>query len=222
MKKILWLLGIVAVILIGYILIYPLCCAEPATQSTTEPSPPALPLAETPADDSGTTRQECPQDRPACPEGQPLFCRYGQWVCGGEATPAKTTQPAPAPISFSGMVLAGSKALVIDYNQADFDKALANKKLVVLYFYANWCPVCREEVPKMYEAFNSLEAEDVVAFRVNYNDNETDDNEKALARAHGVAYQHTKVFLKNGERILKSPESWDKDRYLTEINNALK
>jgi len=36
-----------------------------------------------------------------------------------------------------------------------------------------------------------------------------------------VGYQHTKVFLKNGKRILKAPDSWDKDRYMFEINKAL-
>ena len=49
----------------------------------------------------------------------------------------------------------------------------------------------------------------------------TDADEKNLAREFGVAYQHTKVLLKNGKRILKSPETWDKARYLKEINTAL-
>lgn len=129
--------------------------------------------------------------------------------------------PQPQAVTFSGRVLAGSAAPVIEYNQADFEKAVATKKLVVLYFYANWCPICRAEVPKMYEAFNGLLTNDLVAFRVNYNDDETDDAERNLARAHGVAYQHTKVFLKDGSRILKSPESWDRDRYIAEVQKTL-
>ncbi|MBI4122729.1 MAG: thioredoxin family protein [Parcubacteria group bacterium] len=124
--------------------------------------------------------------------------------------------------SFSGAVIAGSSAPLLDFNQPDYEKAGASDKLVVLYFYANWCPICKEEVENaLYPAFSELSRSDVVGFRVNYNDNQTDDDERALAREFGVAYQHTKVFIKNGERVLKSPESWNKERYGTEIENAI-
>ena len=120
-------------------------------------------------------------------------------------------------MSFRGIVLAGSAAPLLDFNQEDYAAALAANKNIVLYFYANWCPICAAEFPKMQEAFNRLDDSSVVGFRVNYNDNQTDAYETGLAREFGVAYQHTKVFLKNGERVLKSPESWEKDRYLSEI-----
>src|SRR3989338_8084469 len=46
---------------------------------------------------------------------------------------------------YTGTVLAGKSALLLDYNKADYDMAIASDKLVVLYFYANWCPICKEE-----------------------------------------------------------------------------
>jgi len=61
----------------------------------------------------------------------------------------------------------------------------------------------------------------VIGFRVNYNDDFTDDDERALARKFGVAYQHTKVFVKNNKRLLKAPDSWGKNRYGTEIAKYL-
>ena len=71
----------------------------------------------------------------------------------------------------------------------------------------------------MQEAFSQLSDEGIVGFRVNYNDNETDENEKQLAREFGVAYQHTKVLIKNGKRLLKAPESWSSAGiYLSKIN----
>lgn len=122
---------------------------------------------------------------------------------------------------YTGITLAGKSSPLLDFNKADYDVALKSDKLVVLYFYANWCPICRVEFPKMQEAFNELTTDQVIGFRVNYNDSETDDDEKSLAKQFGVAYQHTKVLVKNRERILKSPEGWDKNRYTNEISKAL-
>lgn len=123
---------------------------------------------------------------------------------------------------YTGALLAGASAPLLDFVKSDYEKAKASDKLVVLYFYANWCPICKVEVANaLYPAFNELTDERVIAFRVNYNDSDTDADEMALAREFGVGYQHTKVFLKDGKRILKSPEGWDKARYLSEINKAL-
>ncbi|MEK7208341.1 MAG: hypothetical protein AAB699_02200 [Patescibacteria group bacterium] len=37
----------------------------------------------------------------------------------------------------------------------------------------------------------------------------------------GAYFATTRGFVKNGERILKSPEGWDKTRYLSEIEKAI-
>lgn len=116
-------------------------------------------------------------------------------------------------------VLAGSSAPLIDFNKADYDSAAGSDKLVVLYFYATWCPICRAEEPELRAAFNELDRNDVVGFRVNFNDGDTDADERDLAQQYQVPYQHTKVFIKNGQQLLKAPDSWNKNRYLTEINN---
>lgn len=122
--------------------------------------------------------------------------------------------------TYSGTVLAGTTSPLLDFTQADYEATKNSGKLVALYFYADWCPICRAEFPKMQAVFNQLNNPNVVGFRVNYNDNATDDVEKSLAREFGVAYQHTKVFVKNGQQVLKSPETWETDRYITEITNA--
>jgi len=124
-------------------------------------------------------------------------------------------------MKYSGAMIAGKSAPLLDFTKADYDVAVKSDKLVVLYFYANWCPICKAEFPVMQNAFNELSTDKVIGFRVNYNDNQTDNDEKSLAKQFGVAYQHTKVFVKNDQRILKSPEGWDDKRYDMEINKAL-
>lgn len=123
---------------------------------------------------------------------------------------------------YVGTSLAGESAPLLDYIKADYDAAIASDKLVVLYFYANWCPICKAELANAtYPAFNELTTDQVVGIRINYNDNDTTKDEEDLARKYGVAYQHTKVFVRRGQQLLKAPDGWDKARYFTEINKVL-
>lgn len=62
----------------------------------------------------------------------------------------------------------------------------------VLFFYANWCPTCRP-ADADFQANASKFPADVSLIRVNYNDTETDQEEKNLAQKYGVTYQHTYV-----------------------------
>lgn len=125
-------------------------------------------------------------------------------------------------MKYAGEVLAGKSAPLLDFTKADYDAAVKTDKLVVLYFYANWCPICKEEVANaLYPAFNELTTDKVIGIRINYKDSDTTPDEVELARQFGVSYQHTKVFLKNGKQVLKAPDSWSKMRYLDEINKAI-
>ena len=117
----------------------------------------------------------------------------------------KMMDDAAEPISYSGARLAGAASPLLDFNQADYDAAIAAGKTVFLYFYANWCPTCAAEQPHLTGAFNELARNDVVGFRVNYRDDQTDASEVALARQHGVAYQHTKVVIKEARWCLNHP-----------------
>ena len=73
----------------------------------------------------------------------------------------------------------------------------------------------------MYDAFDELTTDKVIGLRVNYKDGDTDDFEKQLAKQYGITYQHTKVFLKNGQQVLKSLEEWNTEKYLEEINKHI-
>jgi len=119
---------------------------------------------------------------------------------------------------YTGKMLAGTESTkYLDFNKVDYEKALKEKKKILLYFYANWCPTCRIEQPKTFAAFNELNDPNLIGFRVNYRDSDTDAGEEALAKEFGVSYQHTKVLLVDGKREGKWPDSWDKQRYLDEL-----
>ncbi len=140
----------------------------------------------------------------------------------GEVISGTSTEVIIEQSSFMGAVLAGTSAPLLDFRKADYDKAVASGKLILLYFYADWCPICKAEFPKMQAVFNGLTTAKIVGFRVNYKDDFTDADEIALARQFGVAYQHTKVFVRGGTLVSKHPDGWDEARYQSEIAARIK
>lgn len=72
----------------------------------------------------------------------------------------------------------------------ELKKVTAEKK--VLYFYANWCPTCIPANAEFESRYKEI-PENVVVVRVNYNDTDTNSEEKALATRYGITYQHTFV-----------------------------
>ena len=138
---------------------------------------------------------------------------------GGEITEQKEEKMMEQ--EQSGKVLAGKNSQFFEFKQPDYENALASGKIIFLDFYANWCPVCRGEAPEIHTGFDSLQTDKVIGFRVNYNDSDTDEDEKKLAEEFKIPYQHTKVILKNRKEVLKDGEPWDRAKFLEEINKYL-
>ena len=89
----------------------------------------------------------------------------------------------------------------IVYSSGVLDQTADSKR--VLYFYANWCPICRPVDAELRENESQI-PEDLKVIRVNYNDPETDDEEEELAKTYGITYQHTFVQIdENGNEITK-------------------
>ena len=127
---------------------------------------------------------------------------------GNGSTPAKTME---------GNRIAGKKSFYFVFNKDDYQRALDGNKVILLDFYANWCPYCRAEAPEIEAGFNNLESENVIGFRVNYNDGETDADEKALAEQFKVTYQHTKVILVGGKEVFRTGDTWTKEDFAAEM-----
>lgn len=88
-----------------------------------------------------------------------------------------------------------------DYSREEYEKAVAEKKTIVLYFTANWCPICREQEPINMETFDEINDKDVIALRVHILDSQETEETKALAEKYEVTYQHTYVILKPGGEV---------------------
>lgn len=86
----------------------------------------------------------------------------------------------------------------------------------VIFFYANWCPTCRPADADFTQNKNSV-PEDVRIFRVNYNDPDTDSEERDLARKYDVTYQHTFVQVDNEGNVVTKWNGGKLSELLTNI-----
>ena len=118
------------------------------------------------------------------------------------------TKAASTPTSTDSKQLAKN---FYGFDKESYDAALKDGKFVFLDFYANWCPICKSEGPNIKAAFNALEDDNLIGFQVNFNDDHTDADEKALAKKFNVPYQHTKLVILPNETVLsrsyKGPSS---------------
>ncbi len=98
------------------------------------------------------------------------------------------------------------------------NQAIGEDKIVVLNFFATWCPSCTAEQPAIRQALESFNNDNVKVFQVNYKDSDTDDFETELAKKYGITVQGTKIILKDGEQVSKIPQHWQADKWTEELN----
>lgn len=102
----------------------------------------------------------------------------------------------------------------LEYSQDAFDRTDNTKR--VLFFYANWCPTCRPADADFTKNMNQI-PDDVTVLRVNYNDDQTSEEEKALATAYDVTYQHTFVQIDSDGNVITSWNGGQTDDLLKNI-----
>jgi thiol-disulfide isomerase/thioredoxin len=113
----------------------------------------------------------------------------------------------------NGTVLAGSmnRTPYLSFTQEDYDAARMTDRTILLVFYSTWCTLCRQEEPLLFAAFDRIEGNSLVAFRVNYKDDDTDVDEKALAEEYTILTQPAKIILHPGQPPVHDFGMWGKD-----------
>jgi len=115
--------------------------------------------------------------------------------------------------TFSALLLAGllMPALISNafasgfakYEADGFRKLLASGVPVVVHVHADWCPVCRVQIPIIERVLKGAAYKNVRAIRVNF------DRDKAFLADYKVVRQSTIIVFKAGKEVARL--SYDTD-----------
>jgi thioredoxin 1 len=84
------------------------------------------------------------------------------------------------------------------FSQAEFDKAVAAGKSVVVEFHADWCPTCKKQAPIVKEIAADPAYKNFVFLTADY------DKDVELKKKHNVTKQSTFVVFKGGKEVARS------------------
>lgn len=117
-------------------------------------------------------------------------------------TPTSNATPTPSPVppTSPAQQAVGSEPIqegngkYVDYTQSELQSASGD---VVLFFYAPWCPSCRQHDANLKADAANIPS-DLTILRVDF------DSETALRQKYGVTMQHTLVQVdRNGKELKK-------------------
>lgn len=173
-KNMMWVTGVVVLVIVGGGLFFVNQQSKSAEEAKMAQEKAAMMLK----DDSTTEKSETPEQ---------------------EAMEKKDS--AVEKTDDSKMMDKSANSRYVPYSKAVLDQGANNRR--VLYFYASWCPTCRPANADFEKNSSKIPA-DVTVVRVNYNDPDTDQEEKDLAKKYGITYQHTFVQIDGqGKEVTK-------------------
>merc|ERR1711978_503011 len=79
--------------------------------------------------------------------------------------------------------LKGATLIKADGSKVEAEKALENKDLVLYYFYAHWCPPCRQFTPMLSDFYGEVSDELEIVFVSS--DRSADDMVSYMKESHG-------------------------------------
>ena len=137
---------------------------------------------------------------------------------------------------FTGCKSTSGNFTLMDLDGNEISLSDFNGKVLILNFWATWCPPCREEIPDFVEVYNEYESEDVQFIGVSNEDISTlrsfvedynisypilIDDENIMGKWGISAIPTTFVFDKDGQIISKSVGMMTREQLINIIEDAL-
>lgn len=86
-------------------------------------------------------------------------------------------------------------SLYLNYTKEYYDSALANNRVLVLFFTSNWCSECNNQEKINKSVIESMTTEGVVGLNIHILDSETTTESDALAKKFDVKKENTFIVL---------------------------
>lgn len=119
------------------------------------------------------------------------------------------------------LVVRDSPSIYKNYSKEDYDKAIKENRILVLFFTSNWCDECIFQDKINKEVFEELNLDGVVGLTIHILDSETTTETDSLAKKFEVKKENTFVFLdKKGAVNLKYVGELNKEQLKTNIMKA--
>ncbi len=87
------------------------------------------------------------------------------------------------------------KSVYLPYSKIEYDKAIAEKRVVLLYFSSNWCSECQEQNDINSEVLLEMLDDSIVGLNIHILDSETTTETDALAQKFEVTKENSFVIL---------------------------
>lgn len=87
------------------------------------------------------------------------------------------------------------KSVYLPYSKIEYDKAIAEKRVALLYFSSNWCSECQEQNNINSEVLLEMLDDSIVGLNIHILDSETTIETDALAQKFEVTKENSFVIL---------------------------
>ncbi len=110
-----------------------------------------------------------------------------------------------------------------NYTKEDYELALKDKSVLVLYFISNWCEDCLSQDNLNQEVFREIGVSGVVGQRIHILDSESTVETEELAKKFDITKEYSFVIIdKNGASYFKHTGFLSKDQLVQKIMEVTK